>query len=108
MLGQAGRLLVGSQKRDATNATGGIDSTTNETIQIIEAFLGASSVSPRVRGAWKRVRNAVGKPARGLGLEKGEQKEEALEGITPPDDSSARVRRPHYTRGEKGDTWRGS
>ena len=67
MPGQAGRSLAGSQKRDATDATGGIDSTTNEAIQIVEAFLGASSVSLRVRDAWKRVRDAVGKPAGGPG-----------------------------------------
>ena len=46
MPGQAGWLLVGSQKRDATDAIGGINCTTNKAIQIVEAFLGASSVLP--------------------------------------------------------------
>ena len=60
MPGQARRPLAGSQKRHATDATGGIDGTTNEAIQILEAFIGASSVSPRIRDAWKRMGNAEG------------------------------------------------
>ena len=70
MSGQAGRSLVGSRWADATDATGDIDGLTNEAIRMIEAFLGASNMSIRIKDTWKRVKNAVGKPARGRKGEK--------------------------------------
>jgi hypothetical protein len=38
---------------------GGIDRSTNAAIQTIEAYLGASNMSPRIRDTWKRVQSAI-------------------------------------------------
>ena len=63
MSGQAGRSLAGSQETAATDAIGDIEEPIVEAIQVIEAFLGSSSMSLRVKDAWKRVRNAAERPA---------------------------------------------
>jgi hypothetical protein len=55
MSGQADWSLAESQWSDVYDVAGGIDGSTNEAIQTIEAYLGASNMSPRIRDAWKRI-----------------------------------------------------
>ncbi len=49
MSGQANQLLVESWWSDIYNIAGGINGSTNKAIQTIEAYLGASNMSPRIR-----------------------------------------------------------
>ena len=74
MSGQAGRSLAGSQETAATDAIGDIEEPIVEAIQVIEAFLGSSSMSLRVKDAWKRVRNAAERPANARGEVAGQGK----------------------------------
>jgi hypothetical protein len=49
MSGQADQLLAESWWSDAYDVAGGINGSTNAAIQTIEAYLGVSNISPRIR-----------------------------------------------------------
>ncbi len=73
MLGQADQLLVESQWSDIYNIVGGINRSTNVAIQTIEAYLGASNMSPRIRDVQKCIQSTI-KQLAGPRREKGREK----------------------------------